>query len=229
MSAPGWTTQDFNAPQIKICGITVVEDGLACASLGANAVGLVFYPKSPRCVSMDQAADICSSLRGDIAKIGVFVDEKYDDIMARVEYCGLTGVQLHGQESPGLARRLREAGPVVIKALYTNKAPGLDAAKNFADVAFLVECAGGTLPGGNALVWDWGSVRDFGMHHPMILAGGLSPDNAAEAVAAAAPDGVDVSSGVEAVPGKKDYNKVRNFIHAVHALPCTQYKGRVFG
>ena len=229
MSAPGWTTQDFSTPQIKICGITVVEDGLACASLGADAVGLVFYPNSPRCVSMNQAADICSSLRGDITKIGVFVDEKYDDIMARVEYCGLTGVQLHGKESPGLARRLREAGPSVIKALYTNKAPGLDAAENFADTAFLVECAGGRLPGGNALVWNWGSVRDFGMRHPMILAGGLSPDNVAEAVAAAAPAGVDVSSGVEAAPGKKDYNKVRDFIHAVRALPCTQYKGRIFG
>ncbi len=229
MSAPGWSTTAVSVPQVKICGITVVEDGLACASLGADAVGLVFYPKSPRYVDAGRAADICFSLRPDVAKIGVFVNETFDGIMGKVQSCGLTGVQLHGKESPGLARRLREAGLVVIKALYTNKAPGLDQAKHFIDTAFLVECAGGVLPGGNALLWDWGSVKDFGAQYPMILAGGLSPENAAEAVAAARPAAVDVSSGVESAPGKKDYHKIREFIHAVHSLSCTQNMGRVFG
>lgn len=222
MSAPGSTITTFPAPQIKICGITAVEDGIACASLGADAVGLVFYPKSPRYVDASRAADICSALRADVAKIGVFVDESYDAIMEKANYCGLTGVQLHGGESPGLARRLRESGLLVIKALYINKTPMLEDAETFEGTAFLVESAGGKLPGGNALSWDWETVRDFGRTHPMILAGGLSPDNVAGAIAAAMPAGVDVSSGVEAVPGRKDYNKVRIFIHAVHSLAYTQ-------
>ncbi len=229
MSAPGWTTNDFSAPRIKICGITVVEDALACASLGADAVGLVFYPKSPRYVDIQRASDICSAVREGISKIGVFVDETYDLIMEKVHYCGLTGVQLHGKETPELAERVRGEGLAVIKALYTNKAPHLGQAENFPGAAFLVECAGGTLPGGNALSWDWGSVRNFGEKFPMILAGGLSPENVAEALAAARPGAVDVSSGVEAAPGKKDYHKIKDFIHAVHSLTCTQNKGRIFG
>ena len=217
------------APEVKICGITVVEDALACASLGADAVGLVFYPKSPRCVDINRAADICSVLRADVARIGVFVDETFEGIMEKAKHCGLTGIQLHGKESPGLASRLRESGLRVIKALYTNKAPGLAEADNFQDIAFLVECAGGRLPGGNALAWDWGSVRDFGARYPMVLAGGLSSENIAEAVAAAMPAAVDVSSGVEAAPGKKDYQKIKAFIQALHSLPYRQNKGRIFG
>ena len=225
MSAPGYRDSQapasLTAPQIKICGITVVEDALACASLGADAIGLVFYPKSPRYVDIRSAADICSALRPGIGKIGVFVNESFDAIMDKAAGCGLSGVQLHGNESPELASRLREAGLLVIKGLFTNKEPGIERAKDYAGATFLVECAGGTLPGGNALVWDWGSVRKFGMHYPMILAGGLAPDNVSEAIRAAGPAGVDVSSGVESAPGRKDFQKIRDFIQAVHALPCT--------
>ena len=225
MSAPGYTDSQapgpLTAPQIKICGITKVEDALACASLGADAIGLVFYTKSPRYVDIRTAADICSVLRPGIGKIGVFVNESFDTIMEKAGGCGLSGVQLHGSESPELAARLREAGLFVIKGLFTNKEPGIDRAEDYAGAAFLVECAGGALPGGNALVWDWGSVRPFGMRYPMILAGGLSPDNVSEAVRAAAPSGVDVSSGVESAPGRKDFQKIRDFTQAIHALPCT--------
>jgi phosphoribosylanthranilate isomerase len=224
MTAPNWDRKKTARPQVKICGITVVEDALACASLGADAIGLVFYPKSPRYVDENRAADICSATRATVAKIGVFVDETYDAIMDKAAYCGLSGIQLHGLESPELAGQLRKAGLLVIKALYTNKAPGLDEAKNYADVAFLVECAGGKLPGGNALPWDWGSVRAFGEKYPMILAGGLSPENVKQAVAAANPAGVDVSSGVESAPGRKDINKIREFINTVHSMSCTQTK-----
>lgn len=222
MSAPASKRTSTGSPQIKICGITKVEEGIACASLGADAIGLVFYPKSPRCVDENRAADIRAALRPGIAAIGVFVDETYAGIMEKVDRCGLTGVQLHGREEPVLAGRLAEAGLTVIKALYTNREPGIAAAQRYPGASFLLECAGGALPGGNAIAWDWGSVRAFGKTHSMVLAGGLSPDNVAEAVKAARPGGVDVSSGVEAAPGRKDYEKVKRFIHAVHCLPCTQ-------
>jgi phosphoribosylanthranilate isomerase len=228
MTAPGWERKKTTKPQVKICGITVVEDALACASLGADAIGLVFYPKSPRYVDEKRAADICSATRTSVAKIGVFVDETYDAIMNKAAYCGLTGIQLHGNESPELAGQLRNAGLLVIKALFTNKTPGLDEAKNYSDLTFLVECAGGNLPGGNALCWDWGSVSAFGEKNRMILAGGLSPENVTQAVAAARPAGVDVSSGVESAPGRKDANKVSEFIIAVHSLSYTQNKGEIF-
>lgn len=225
MSAPTYTDSRaagiLTVPQIKICGITKVEDALASVSLGADAIGLVFYPKSPRYVDIRSAADICSALRPGIGKIGVFVNESFDSIMETSAGCGLSGVQLHGSESPALAGRLREAGLLVVKALFTNKEPEIEKAKDYAGAVFLVECAGGTLPGGNALAWDWGSARSFGTHYPMILAGGLSPDNVADAICAAAPSGVDISSGVESSPGRKDFQKIRDFIQAVHALPCT--------
>ena len=223
MSAPGITpTTTIPTPQIKICGITVVEDAIACVSLGADAIGLMFYPKSPRCVDNRTAADICSVIRTGVAKIGVFVDAGYDEIMNKVEYCGLTGVQLHGEESPDLANRLHKNGLLVIKALFTNKTSLLKEAKNFPDAVFLVESGAGLLPGGNGLSWDWESVRAFGQKHPMILAGGLSPTNVVGAIAEAAPAAVDVSSGVEVSPGRKDYEKIRIFIQAVHSLPYTQ-------
>ncbi len=225
LSAPGYTDSQASAtlttPQIKICGITKVEDALACAALGADAIGLVFYPKSPRYVDIRHAADICSALRPGIAKIGVFVNESFDTIMEKAAGCGLSCVQLHGNESPALAGRLLDAGLWVIKALFTNKTPEIGKAEDYAGAAFLVECAGGTLPGGNALAWDWGSARSFGMRYPMILAGGLAPDTVAAAVRAAGPAGVDVSSGVESSPGRKDFQKIRDFIQAVHAMPCT--------
>ena len=227
MTAPGTTPSTaIPTPQVKICGITVVEDAIACVSLGADAIGLMFYPKSPRCVDARTAADICSAIRPGIARIGVFVDADHDTIMETVTRCGLTGVQLHGSEPPELSRRLLENGLLVIKALFTDRPPFLKEAEHFplseAGTAFLVESGTGRLPGGTGISWDWQTVRGFGQRYPMILAGGLSPTNVVGAIAEAAPAAVDVSSGVESAPGKKDYDKVRIFIQAVHALPYTK-------
>ncbi len=127
----------------------------------------------------------------------------------------MSAVQLHGQETPELVDRLCKERILVTKTLFINGNPSLKAAKDYNPSAFLIEHAGGTLPGGNALDWDWKQVRKFGEAHPLVLAGGLSPINVTDAIQAALPDVVDVSSGVESIPGQKDIRKVRDFVAAV--------------
>ena len=206
---------DRQIPQIKICGLTDVEQALACARLGAQAVGCVFYPKSPRYVSDRRATDICRALPSAVKSVGVFVDENFSTIMRKVDRCRLAAVQLHGQETPALVDRLCRENLRVIKALFIHKPPRIDRASAYAAGAFIVEYGQGTLPGGNALAWDWNQVSAFRAEKPLILAGGLSADNVGEAIDACRPDAVDVSSNVESAPGQKDLNKVKAFIAAV--------------
>lgn len=202
-------------PQIKICGLTNVDEALGCAALGANAIGLVFYPKSPRNVSEDQARQISLALPEEIKKVGVFVNETFSNIMRKVEHCHLNAVQLHGRESPELASRLFNENLVVIKALFVEGEPSLEQAANYEASAYLVECGRGKLPGGNALEWNWEKAKTFGENYPLILAGGLAPENICLALQASAPDAVDVSSSVESGPGRKDLERVKSFIDAV--------------
>jgi len=201
--------------QVKICGLTRVEEAVACAEAGAAAVGCVFYAKSPRCVSATTARAIRRALPPEVACVGVFVDEPYEGIMALAARTGFSAVQLHGSESPELVRRLRRAGLFVIKALFADRAPGIETASQYSASAYLVECGQGALPGGNAHAWEWGRAAALGQRHPLILAGGLTPENAAQAVRAALPDAIDVSSGVETGPGRKDIRKVEQLIAAV--------------
>lgn len=198
--------------QVKICGLKTPEIAVQCAKLGADAIGLVFFPKSPRHINDDAARSICEALPTWVQKVGVFVDESENFVLKKVRYCGLTAVQLHGQETPEIVQRLRDQGLIVIKGLFASRPPFLDAAPNYDPDGFLVECGKGVLPGGNAAVWDWASVKNFGRQHPMILAGGLSPENLAKAITTAEPDAVDVSSGVESAPGIKDLEKAKAFI-----------------
>jgi phosphoribosylanthranilate isomerase len=201
--------------QIKMCGMTTKEDALLCASCGVHAVGFVFYPKSPRHVTGKQAGEIAASLPEEIQKIGVFVDENFSTIMKTVEIACLTGVQLHGLETPALVQRLRNEKLMVIKALFSKKAPGLETSEDYPASALLVECGKGALPGGNAQTWNWQEAKLLGNVHPLILAGGLSCDNVAVAIGQALPDAVDVCSGVESTPGRKDPDKVKGFVAAV--------------
>lgn len=211
--------------QVKICGLTRPREASRCARLGADAIGLVFFPKSPRNVSEDQARAVIAALPETVAAVGVFVDAGFSFVMSRVERCGLSMAQLHGRESPRLAARLKAEGVGVIKALFVDGRPGLDDAAAFDVDGYLVECARGPLPGGNAMAWDWGAARDFGGRHPLVLAGGLSPDNVADAIGAGLPSAVDVSSGVEASPGRKDPDKVARLIAAVQGAG-KPYAGR---
>lgn len=204
-------------PQIKVCGLTDVEQAMGCSRLGAQAIGCVFYPKSPRYLSDRRAADICRALPPAVGRVGVFVDEDFSGVMRKVERCGLTAVQLHGRETPELVARLRREKLLVIKALFIHRPPHVEQAADYAAGAFLVEYGRGTLPGGTARAWDWGRLGAFSGHAPLILAGGLSSANVGQAIRAVRPDAVDVSSNVESAPGQKDLVKVKAFVAAVAA------------
>jgi phosphoribosylanthranilate isomerase len=217
-----------HGPQVKICGLTTVEEALACVELGADAIGCVFYPPSPRALTEDAARAICRALPPGIPGVGVFVDAAEVEILGKVERCGLRAVQLHGREAPALVARLRAAGLLVIKALFWNGEPSFASAASYPADAFLAECAGGPLPGGNARRWEWGAARTLARTHPLILAGGLAPHNVAAAVAAAAPVAVDVSSGVETRPGTKDLALVGEFIAALRGSGYRPDGRRIF-
>ena len=205
------------ALQVKVCGLTLEAEALACAEAGADAIGLVFYPPSPRVVSLDQARAIVTALPDHVAAMGVFNDATWEELVQTIEHCSLSGVQLHGNESPAVIDRLRSQYQeiTVIKGLFATRAPFMSQATQFNASAYLVECGRGVLPGGNALTWDWGSARDFALNHPMVLAGGLNPENVVEAINACLPDAVDASSGLESAPGRKDFEKVTRFITQV--------------
>ena len=202
-------------PQVKICGLTRPDEAVRCAVAGADAIGLVFFAKSPRNVSIKQAKTIADALPDEVAAVGVFVNASFDFILKRVKGCGLSMVQLHGRESPALASRLKGEGVGVVKGLFVDGLPGLDEARKYPVDGYLVECAKGPLPGGNAMAWDWSAAKDFGYGFPLVLAGGLSPENVTEAISAALPAAVDVSSSVEIEPGRKDPDRVARLIAAV--------------
>lgn len=205
-------------PQIKICGLTLTEEAVACAAAGADAIGLVFYPPSKRYVTAAQARAISDALPAHVPTVGVFVDPSWDDLVHAVKSCNLGGLQLHGQESPEFVTRVgRHFGLPLLKGLYVTRSPWLSEAESFAATAYLVECGHGAMPGGNAIAWDWGAAREFAQRHPTVLAGGLTSDNVVQAIVDCLPDAVDASSGLESGPGRKDIAKVKHFIDQVRA------------
>jgi phosphoribosylanthranilate isomerase len=206
---------------IKICANTSLEDAMIAAEAGADAVGFVFAP-SPRHVTVQQVAAIVPRLPAEIEKIGVFVDATVDEIAATVEAAGLTGVQLHwdapAQLPPRLrarfGRRLKIISVLHFEAATTGAMPAL--AFNADADAILVDSRTASAVGGTGKAYDWETARQMIFYasgqSKLIAAGGLTPDNVAEAIATLHPWGVDVVSGVEAAPGRKDAAKVRAFI-----------------
>ena len=207
--------------QIKVCGLTEVKTAAACAALKIEAVGLVFYPRSPRYLSDAQAEEIVAAVNGRAAVVGVFVDEPVDVILQKAERCGLTGVQLHGRETPAEVTQLKNTGLTVIKALFQKREPSFQSVSRYDPSAFLLECGRGRLPGGTARVWDWADAQAIAANAPVILAGGLTPENVVQAVRLGRPHAVDVSSGVETSPGKKDLVKIEAFVSAVAGIVPT--------
>ena len=219
---------DLNVPQVKVCGLTRVADALACLDAGVDAIGLVFYPPSPRFVLTVQAAEIAAAVSKRAVTVGVFVDETYETIIRYAEDCQLQAVQLHGQESPALVRRLRRHDLTVIKTLFHTREPSFNEAADYDPSAFLLECGSGRLPGGNAATWPWQTARDIDRHKPVILAGGLTPENVSTAIRLGSPEAVDVSSGVESEPGRKISSKIKSFIDAVAASGNQTGTRRIF-
>lgn len=222
------TNDTHYIPQIKICGLTNVDEAQQCAALGVNAIGFVFFPKSPRYLTEAQAKEISASLPQEVCKVGVFVNETFSSIMDRIDNCNLTAVQLHGQETPELVKRIRKMKIPVIKALFSERSPSLQDVSRYDASSFLAECGKGKLPGGNALAWNWGEAKRVGEKKPFILAGGLAPDNVVLAIDQCGPDAVDVSSGVESAPGKKDLKRVKAFVDAVSRCGFEKKLRRIF-
>ncbi|MCF8069948.1 MAG: phosphoribosylanthranilate isomerase [Desulfobacterales bacterium] len=222
------TTKYSYTPQIKICGLTNIDEAQACAVAGADAVGFIFFPKSPRNIDDDKARSIIRTLPEKVQKVGVFVNETFSNIMHKVDYCGLTVVQLHGQEAPDCVDELCKKNIKVVKVLFSGGKPDLSNASNYNASAYLVECAGGPLPGGNAMEWNWKTAKPFVEKYPMVLAGGLSADNITAAINDSTPDAVDISSGVEYKPGRKDLKKVTQFINTVSACKLDRKLRRIF-
>lgn len=212
----GWEFPTTPGPLVKICGLTRPGNALDCVRAGAHMIGLVFFEKSPRHLSVSQAREITSTLPPHVLPCGVFVDAGYDTIMDTAQRGGIRAAQLHGNEPPGLATQLSRQGLVVIKAFFAARAPLLSTAATYPDADFcLAEYGKGVLPGGNAETWNYGLAADVGGHTALMLAGGLTPDNVGEAIAQARPAAVDASSGVESAPGVKDIEKMKAFISAV--------------
>jgi phosphoribosylanthranilate isomerase len=210
--------------QIKVCGLTESKTAEVCVALNIDAVGLVFYPKSPRNVSDSQAEEVSAAINGRAAIVGVFVDEPVDVILEKAHRFGLTGVQLHGRETPAEVSELKKEGLTVIKALFQKREPSFQAVSQYRPSAFLLECGRGRLPGGTAQVWNWADAKTITAIFPAILAGGLTPENVGRAVAISRPQAVDVSSGVEAFPGRKDLSKIKAFVTAVDGVAPTGRK-----
>jgi phosphoribosylanthranilate isomerase len=197
---------------VKICGITNESDALMAVAMGADAVGFVFAP-STRQLALTQAREIARRLPPEIVTVGVFRDEAPQRVVEMVNSAGLRGAQLHGHESPAEARWVRGRVPFVIKAFAAGDRQ-LEKADEYPVDALLLD---GATPG-SGQVFDWSLVESMPVGARLILAGGLDPTNIAEAVGRVQPWGVDVSSGVESAPGRKDVRLTRAFINRAKAF-----------
>jgi len=206
--------RDKSPPRVKICGITRAEDALMAVEAGADALGFIFYPKSPRYITPEEARLIKTKLPPFVATVGVFVDEDPGRVMKIASEAGLGAVQLHGHETPAYCANM---GINVIKALRVRDEGDIRAMAGYEVSAFLLDTYKEGQMGGTGEVFDW----DLALKAvkcgktPIILSGGLTPDNVARAVEKVRPYAVDVSSGVEVQPGVKDRDKVRDFIENV--------------
>lgn len=202
--------------RIKICGITNLADARLAVDLGAAALGFIFYRPSPRSIAPALAAEICAALPPLVAKVGVFVNESATGIHQVVQDCRLDAIQLHGEELPAFCR----PWPVkVIKAIRVRDANSLRAAAEYDVDALLLDTYTAEQRGGTGQAFDWALARQAKMlvRPPLILSGGLTPENVGDAIRQVAPFAVDVASGVEAEPGRKDPEKLRRFFEAVSA------------
>jgi phosphoribosylanthranilate isomerase len=199
--------------KVKICGITSVADGVAAAEAGADMIGLMFYERSPRHISLATAAEIFRAVPSFIVKVGVFVNPDEDTVMRAIGDCGVSLLQFHGEETPEFCTQF---GAMSMKAFRVRDAGSLLALPNYSTDAYLLDAYSPDAHGGTGAKFNWDLAIEAKQHgKPIFLAGGLTPENVGEAVHKVQPFGVDVSSGVESAPGQKDHAKVRAFIQAV--------------
>jgi len=195
--------------KVKICGITNIDDALHAAACGADALGLVFFDKSPRCISPGKASEIIAALPPMVTTFGLFVNEAPDRVAEIAAFCGLDVIQLHGDEPPEACSFPPHR---VVKALRVRDAESLANVGDYPVSALLLDAWVEGRYGGTGHRFDWELAARVAAATRVILAGGLTPANVAEAIDAVRPYGVDVSSGVESAPGVKDPEKVAAFI-----------------
>ena len=197
---------------VKICGITSVEDAQAVEQAGADAVGLMFYEGSPRHIALEQAKAIVDSLSNTIVRVGVFVNSKESFVRQAMEICTLNMLQFHGDETPEYCARFEV---MTLKAIRVSDESSLKEMERYSADGFLLDAFSENSLGGTGETFNWElAKRATKSGRPIFLAGGLTSENVAEAVKAVRPFAVDVSSGVESEPGKKDAAKVRAFVAA---------------
>ena len=196
--------------KVKICGITNLEDALAALRWGADTLGFVFAP-SPRQVTRQQVTDIISGLPPFVCKVGVFVDSDLEEVRETLRVCNLNLAQLHGSETPEFCQALF---PRVIKSFRVKDESVLSLISGYKASAYLLDSYDVTLKGGTGKSFNWEIARQALRYGPVILSGGLTPANVYQAIIQVQPYAVDVSSGVESEPGKKDHDKLRAFLEA---------------
>jgi len=202
---------------VKICGVTTVSDALACADAGASAIGLNFVPSSPRRISVERAREIARALApSKVLVVGVVADLDVDSMRELVRDAELGCLQLHGDETPETLARLL---PHAYKAVRIANAADVEHARSFGGDYLLADAKVAGALGGTGETFDWSLVKTLARERRLTLAGGLRPDNVAEAVRAVEPWCVDVASGVEHEPGIKDHAAVRRFIAEAHVRP----------
>jgi phosphoribosylanthranilate isomerase len=200
--------------KVKICGVTRLEDALAAVRLGADAIGFNFWPRSKRYLPPADARAIVRRLPTFVSAVGVFVDPTRDEVRKAADAAGIVLAQLHGDETPELCLEM----PLpVLKAIRVGDARSLLQIASYEVRGFVLDTPSPGY-GGSGRVFDWSLVADVAREMPVVLAGGLTPENVAEAVRTVRPWAVDVASGVESAPGVKDEQKMRRFIEAAKAV-----------
>jgi phosphoribosylanthranilate isomerase len=204
--------------KVKICGITNLEDAELAVGCGAWAIGLVFHADSPRRCKLDVAAAIGPAFKRRLEVVGVFVNASLDELVGIAESAGLTMVQLHGDEGPAFCEEARRrTGLKVIKAARVRNAAQVRALSAYHTDFHMLDAYRQGVYGGTGESFDWALAAEHRSDPPVILAGGINPDNAREAIAQVQPFAIDSSSGVEREPGRKDPERVRALFDAVRA------------
>ena len=200
--------------KVKICGMTNLNDVKVAVDGGVDAVGFIFYKKSPRSVTMQTVREIVLELPPFVDSVGVFVDETAEQINKIADRCNLDRVQLHGDESPAFCKKIRRR---VIKAIRVKDIQSLKKLSDYPVSSFLLDTFSEDQYGGTGKVFDWNLAFPAKRYGPIILAGGLTPNNVRQAIQRIRPYGVDVCSGVESQPGIKDHKKMKAFLKNVKA------------
>jgi phosphoribosylanthranilate isomerase len=208
--------------QVKICGITNKEDALAAAKCGASALGFIFYLPSPRYIKPEDARKIITTLPDNLVKVGVFVNEKSENIKKVMEYCALDMIQLHGDESPEYCREFPAS--IIIKAVELKNKDDLKEALAYNVAAIMVDTRDGNLYGGTGKKSNWELASLLNKKKPLVLSGGLNAGNVAEALKTVAPLALDINSGAEMSPGIKDHSKLERLFIVINAVKTAQKK-----